>query len=38
MVGFGHRLMCWACIDLPAIQVFGILLFAVILVAAYHDR
>jgi len=30
--------MCWACIDLPTIQVFGILLFAVILVAAYHDR
>ena len=30
--------MCWACIDLAAIQVFGILLFALILVAAYHDR
>ena len=30
--------MCWACIDPSTIQVFGILLFAVILVAAYHDR
>jgi len=30
--------MCWACIDLPTIQALGILLFAVILVAAYHDR
>jgi len=30
--------MCWSCIDLPAIQVFGILLFVVTAVVAYHDR